>query len=227
MSRHRGHSTEHNVEQGTDEWFELRLGRLTSSHAAKMLATKASSGEAAERRNLRVKMVLERLTGKIEQDAWTSRPMQRGTEMEPLAIAAYEAMTGSMVERIGFLAMDDARAGASPDGIVGEIGPESNGGVVEVKCPLAATHLGYLKSGEIPGNYMAQILHLLWVTGAEFVDWMSYHPDFPETLQTKLIRVPYNEGDVATYGAKALEFLGEVNVEEQLVREMAFGKVTE
>lgn len=213
MSRY----TEHTIEQGTDEWFELRLGRLTSSNAAKMLATKASSGEAAERRNLRVKMVLERLTGKIEQDAWTSRPMQRGSELEPFALATYEAITGSMVERVGFLAMTDVRAGASPDGMV-------RGGIVEVKCPLAATHLGYLKSGEIPGNYMAQCLHLLWVTGLEFVDWMSYHPDFPEQLQTKLIRVPYAAEEIDAYEAKALEFLGEVDVEEELVREMAYGK---
>ncbi len=212
MARH----TEWAVEQGTDEWFALRLGRLTSSVAADMLA-EIKSGEAASRRNLRVKLVLERITGKIEEDGWTSRPMQRGTELEPAALATYEALTGSVVERVGFLAMNDVQAGASPDGIV-------DGGIVEVKCPLAATHLGYLKSGKVPGNYMAQCLHLLWVTGFTFCDWMSHHPDFPEELQTKIIRVPYVAEEIAEYEARALAFIGEVAVEEKLVREMAYGE---
>ncbi len=215
MSRY----TEHNVEQGTDEWFAARLGRLTSSRAAEMLTTKQSSGEAAGRKNLRVKLMLERITGRVSENGYKSAAMQRGTEMEPEALAAYEALTGSMVTTVGFLAMNSALAGASPDGLV-------DGGIVEAKCPQDATHLSYLKSGKIPHNYLAQCWHLLWVTRLEFVDWFSYAPDWPDgpnDLRIKLVRVPYVAEEIDAYGAKALEFLGEVDVEEQLVREMAYG----
>ena len=213
--------TEHHVEQGTDAWFEARLGRLTGSKASEMLSTKQSSGEAAGRKNLRAKLMLERITGRASENSYKSKAMERGTQMEPEALAAYEAMTGQMVTRVGFLAMNSVLSGASPDGLV-------DGGIVEAKCPQDATHLGYLKSGKVPGNYLAQCWHLLWVTGLDFVDWFSYAPDWPDgpnDLRIKLVRVPYVDAEIDAYGEKALEFLGEVDAEEQIVREMAWGKV--
>lgn len=209
--------TVHNVEQRSDEWFALRLGRLTSSHAADMLA-EIKSGEAAARRNLRVKLVLERITGRVDEDGWTSKPMQRGLETEPKALAAYEAITGNFTDSCGFVTRDGVMAGASPDGVVDDFA-----GIVEAKCPLAATHLEYIKTGKIPTKYLSQITHLLWVTDAEWCDWISYHPDFPDHLRAKLIRIKRADVDIKSYEAKALEFLGEVDVEERLVRNLEYG----
>lgn len=216
MSRY----TEHNVEQGTDEWQALRAGRLTSSRAADS-QRQVKSGESKLRRNLRVKLAVERIVGgRVDPSEWSSKSADRGHEMEPVTLAAYEAITGSMVTRVGFLAMNSVLAGASPDGFVDE---GNQRGIVEAKSPLMGTHYEYLKHG-IPGDHKLQCLHLLWVSGLAFCDWVSHHPEFPESLRTKIVRVPYVAEEIDAYEAKALEFLGEVDVEEQLVREMAYGK---
>ena len=217
MSRY----TEHNVEQGSDAWNALRAGRLTSSRAADS-QRQVPSGESKLRRNLRVKMAVERVVGgHVDPSSWSSRAAERGHDMESVTLAAYEAITGSLVTRVGFLAMNSVLAGGSPDGFVDE---GNQRGIVEAKSPLMGAHYEYLKHG-IPGDHKSQCLHLLWITGLPFCDWVSHHPKFPENLRTKIVRVEYDDG-VAAYGAKALEFLAEVDVEEQLVREMDYGKVT-
>lgn len=208
-------------EHRSELWYASRLGRLNSSDAADMLAT-IKTGEAAARRNLRVRLVLERITGTIDDDGWTSKPMQRGLDMEPEALAIYEAMTGNMLRAPGYVQCTEHMAGASPDGVIGAFE-----GIAEVKCPLAATHLEYLKTGKVPANYQAQVIHQLWVTGAQWADWMSYHPDFPEPLRCKLVHIKRDDQALMAYEAKALEFLGEVDVEEHLIRGMSYGGATD
>lgn len=205
----------HDVEQVSDEWFALRLGKLTSTGAADMLA-EIKSGEAASRRNLRCKIMLERITGAIADDGWSSKAMDRGLEMEPAAIQAYEALQGVIVRTVGFVTIDGVAAGASPDGLVGD------DGLIEAKCPLAATHLGFLKTPGKPTNaYLQQCRHLLWVTGRDWCDWVSFHPNFPESLRSRIVRIKRDDVDIPAYEERALEFLAEVDVEEEMVRGMA------
>ncbi|MEK9723283.1 MAG: YqaJ viral recombinase family protein [Rhodospirillaceae bacterium] len=110
--------TTHVVQQRTPEWFALRLGRLTASDAKDMLAV-IKSGEAAARRDLRMRLVCERLTGQPSEDTYTNADMQRGVDLEPEARRAYEAHTGQLVDtRVGFISHDDCAAGCSPDGVV-------------------------------------------------------------------------------------------------------------
>lgn len=200
--------------QRSDEWFAARLGRLTGSVAGDMLAT-IKSGEAAARRNLRVRLVLERITGRSQDRGFISQAMQDGIDREAEALSVYEALSGAMVSPVGFIARRDIAAGVSPDGLVGDLD-----GMVEVKCPTPAIHLEYLKTGVIPKDYRAQIVHGLWVTGLRWCDWMSYQPDFPEPLQTKLVRVARDESEVSAYGTAALAFLAEVDREVEAVRTM-------
>lgn len=203
-------------EQRTDEWRQARVGRLTGSRASDMLATlKSGKGEAAGRRNLRTQLVLERLTGRPQERGFVSPAMQHGTDTEAEARAAYEALTGSLVAETGFLQHDTLLAGCSLDGHVGEFE-----GVIEIKCPQSATHLETLKSGAVPADYMKQIIHALWLTGAEWCDWMSYDPAFPEPLRAKLIRVPRVQADIDAYKMVATLFLREVDEETETVRQM-------
>jgi hypothetical protein len=111
--------TLHYVDQRTPEWFALRLGRLTASDAKDMLAT-IKSGEAAARRDLRMRLVCERLTGQaVEDTTFQNADMQRGIDLEPEARRAYEARTGQLVDtRVGFMSRDDCAAGCSPDGVI-------------------------------------------------------------------------------------------------------------
>lgn len=201
--------------QRSDEWFAARLGRLTGSRAADMLAT-IKSGEAAARRDLRTQLVCERLTGQVQEEPFINVAMQRGIDCEPLAFAAYEAHTGLLVERSGFLAHTTHMAGCSLDGHVSGFG-----GLIELKCPKSTTHLRYLRGGVVPSDYMPQILHNLWITGAEWADFVSWDDRFPPEFQLFIKRVERNDELMDGYEKKALAFLAEVDAEVNALATMA------
>jgi hypothetical protein len=181
-----------------------------------MLATRKDKTEAADRRNLRMQLVLERLTGRPQESGYQSAAMVQGIEREPDACAMYEALTGRFLSTTGFLAHNDLMAGCSLDGHVGDFE-----GIVEVKSPIAATHWEYLRSGQIPGDYQKQIVHQLWITGAAWCDWLSYNPDFSEPLQVKLVRYERDEAQINSYELLARMFLAEVDRELQEAEALA------
>ena len=191
--------------QRSPDWAAARLGRLTSSRASDMLAV-IKSGEAAGRRNLRTQLALERITGRSQEPTYQSAAMLQGIAREAEAAGQYEALTGTLLRSTGFLSHSSTMAGASLDGHVGDFA-----GIVELKCPLAATHLEYLTTGQIPGDYRKQIVHQLYVSGARWCDWVSYCPEFPVGLQVKLVRVERNDQEIASYALAAALFLKEVD----------------
>ena len=148
------------TDQRTPEWQGARIGKLTGSRASDMLAT-IKTGEAAARRDLRLQLVCEILTGQSQEDGYINAAMQRGIDKEADAFAAYEAVTGELAAPVGFLAHDTLASGCSPDGEVG-----GYRGILELKNPKTATHIGYLRSGKVPSLYLPQITHNLWITGA-------------------------------------------------------------
>lgn len=193
--------------QRSPEWFAARLGRLTGSVASDMLAT-IKSGEAAVRRDLRMRLVCERLTGQPQEDVFINAAMQRGTECEPLALGAYEVATGNLVQSTGFLAHVTYQAGCSLDGHVGDFY-----GIVELKCPKTATQVRYWRTGGVPSEHMPQILHNLWLSGAAWCDFVSWDDRLPAHLHTYIARVEAKDLDLAAYEKKALAFLQEVDLE--------------
>lgn len=203
------------VIQGTQEWRQARCGRLSGSDAAAMLAT-IKTGEAAARRDLRTRLVLERLVGLPGEDSFVSADMQRGKDLEPAAIAAYESTSGNLVERVGFLEHTELLAGYSPDGVVGDYDL-----LVEAKCPRAANHLRYIREGKVPSEYLPQLMHGLWVSGAPAVDFFSYCPQFPERLQLFLVRVRREDVDLKSYELAVRLFLDECEKELQDVQKLA------
>jgi hypothetical protein len=174
------------------------------------------SGEAAARRDLRTRLVLERLTGLSQENGYVNADMQRGTDKEPDAFAAYEALTGNLASPCGFFMHDTLRAGCSPDGIIGALD-----GLLELKCPKSATHLGYLRSKTVPRDYLYQIQHALWITGARWADFVSFDDRFPPPLQVFHVRVTRNETDVHGYELLARAFLTDVDREFEEVQAMA------
>jgi hypothetical protein len=194
-------------DQRTDAWRLARAGRLTSSRVADMCAT-IPSGESAGRRNLRTQLVLERLTGTPQEPGFISAAMRAGLAKEPLARVAYEAQTGLVVHRVGFAAHDTLLAGCSPDGEIDDFE-----GLVELKCGLSATHLAWLKTGAIPLAHMLQLTHQLWITGAGWIDYVSFDDKFPPRLQLGITRVERREVDLRLYELNVRAFLGEVDRE--------------
>jgi len=197
-------------EQRSPEWFRARLGRLTGSRAADMLATIKSGQPAASRKDLRLDLVVERLTQNPIDDGagFVNSAMQRGIDKEGDAYAAYQALTGEIAERTGFLSHDTLPIGCSLDGHVGDFA-----GIVEIKCPKSTTHLSYLRSGVIPPAYLPQIVHNLYVSGAQWCDFLSFDDRFPPHQQTVLIRHLRSESEIASYALAAALFLAEVEAE--------------
>lgn len=199
--------TVHAAPQGSAEWLQARAGRLTASRAKDMLAA-IKSGEAAARRDYRIQLVCERLTGTPQDDVFVSDDMRRGTELEPAAFAAYEALTGRWVERVGFLAHTAHMAGGSPDGVIADYE-----GLIEIKAPRPANHVRYLRAGGLPKEHEAQCLHLLWLTGAAWIDFVSYCPALPAHLQLHVVRKTADAWEITDYDAKVRAFLAEVEDE--------------
>ena len=193
--------------QRSPEWFAARVGRLTGSRAADMLAT-IKSGEAAARRDYRTQLVCERLTNMPQDDGFINPTMQRGIDLEPAAFAAYEARTGIIAQKTGFLSHTALMVGCSLDGHIGDFE-----GILEIKCPKSATHLRYLREGIVPSDYLPQMTHNLWMTGAQWADFLSYDDRFPPSLQTFLVRVYAKDLDLGAYEAKAKAFLSEVDAD--------------
>lgn len=156
-----------NCEQGSPEWLQARLGVPSASSYSKLITT---TGKASAQAEAYInQLVAERITGEPSFFQVTD-PMQRGMDLEPEARVRYEMETGNLVEQVGFLMHDTLEAGASPDGLVGESGG------LEIKCPMPATHIEYLRDGRLPSKYIQQVQGCLWISGRDWWDFMSYHP---------------------------------------------------
>lgn len=191
--------------QGSPEWLADRCGVVSASRFAAVMAT-IKTGEAADRRNYRTDLVVERLTGK-PLDSFTTAAMKQGIEREPIARQAYEVQTGNLVEQVGFCRHDSILAGASPDGLI-----DSNGGL-EIKCPERSAHLRYLQQDMEPPEYTWQIQGGMWITGRDWWDFVSFNPDFPEDLQLIVRRIKRNEEAIKKLAGEVERFLSEVDAE--------------
>ena len=191
------------VEQGSDEWKALRLGHVTASKVADIMA-KGRSGEAVTRKKYKMQLVAERLT-EMQQDSYSNAAMEWGVEQEPFARMAYEVQNGVFVDKTGFWLHPVHRwIGVSPDGLVGE------DGLVEIKCPNSTTHLDYVYDNKAPAGYMKQMQCQLWVTGRKWCDFISYDPRVKHSKQLFVKRVHRNEELIAEMEAEVLAFLAEV-----------------
>ena len=170
------------MEQRTEEWFEARMGCVTASRTADVMA-KTKSGHAASRANYMAELICERLTGE-RQGGFSSAAMQWGTETEPQARMAYEIITGATVVETGFVLHPEiAGFGASPDGLIGD------DGLIEIKCPNTATHIDTLLADKVPTKYIIQMHVQMLCTGRAWCDFVSFDPRLPIDLHMFIKRV--------------------------------------
>jgi putative phage-type endonuclease len=139
----------HDMEQRTEEWFKARLGKVTASKMNDVLA-KIKSGEAAMRKNYKMQLATERLTGK-QTDFYMNQAMQDGIDREDTARQIFEIVRDIKVEQVGFIDHPTIKmSGASPDGLL----PDN--GILEIKCPIETTHTTNLLERKF---YLAAIKH--------------------------------------------------------------------
>lgn len=186
------------IEQNSDAWFDLRVGKITSSNFAKIMANGADKfGDPAIKYSERI--ALEMVIGeRNDEDDFKSVYMERGNEYEPIAKGLYEIETFRKVKNGGFFYENDL--GDSPDGIVGERGR------VEIKCVIAGTQFKRLKKGGYDTAYKWQIQGHLWVGDADWCDFVQYAPKMPLSKQLYIHRVHRDEVMISELEAKMKKF---------------------
>lgn len=199
------------LEQGTQEWLKVRLGKVTASGVADVLA-KTKTGVSASRGNYLIKLAIQRVTGEIEE-GFTNDAMQWGKDHENQARVAYEVTSGNFVDQVGFVDHPSIEwFGCSPDGLVG------NNGLVEIKCPNSATHWSYIKADGPPTKYYIQMQAQMACTGREWCDFVSFDPRMPERSKLFIKRVMREDDYIAEMEAEVKKFLDEVAVEVNLMK---------
>jgi putative phage-type endonuclease len=201
-----------NVAQGTPEWLQARCGCVTASRIKDVIA-KTKTGESASRVRYKLELLTETITG-LATEHYVSQAMDFGTENEPLARATYEMARNVEVELVGFVLHPTIkRAGASPDGLVGE------DGMVEFKVPNTTTHLEYLLNGVVPSEYKPQMMWQMACTGREWCDYVSYDPRLPEDFGLFVVRFERDAKLIDEMEQQVGKFLGEVNdLEDRLLK---------
>lgn len=192
------------IEQGTDEWRQQRLGKVTASRISDLTA-KTKTGWSTSRANYMAELLCERLTG-VPAESYRSPAMQWGTDQEPNARAAYEFLHDCTVDPVGFVEHPRIpMTGASPDGLIG------SDGLIEIKCPNTATHIETLSGGAVPGAYIAQIQWQLACTDRQWCDWVSFDPRMPAAMQLFVQRIERDPKAVADIEKAVTDFLAELD----------------
>lgn len=190
--------------QGSPEWLQLRLGKVTASRVSDVIA-KTKTGWGASRANYAAQLIAERLTGTV-QESFTNTAMQWGTATEPEARDAYSFRADADVVQVGFVPHPTIHmSGASPDGYVSDFG------LVEIKCPNTATHIETLTDREVPTKYLTQIQWQLACSGRKWCDFVSFDPRMPESMRLFVERVHRDDARIADLEKAVREFLAELD----------------
>ena len=199
------------VQQGTAEWHQLRLGKVTASRVADILA-RTKTGPSASRQNYLIELALQRTTS-IIQESYSNAAMEWGTQTEPQARVAYEVRTNNFVDQLAFVDHPSIDwFGCSPDGLV------SDRGLVEIKCPNSTTHWEYFKFNRPPQKYVIQMQAQMAVTNRDWCDFISFDPRMPERSQLLIVRVDRDDAFIAEMEEQIKQFLSEVEVEVNLMK---------
>ena len=197
------------IEQRTEEWFQQRLGKVTASRISDVIA-KTKTGVSTSRQNYLVQLVSERLTGK-KGDSFVNQAMLDGIEREGAARAIYMLNRDVSVTEVGFFDHPVIKnSGASPDGAVNAEEDGKYAGLIEIKCPIETTHTNTLMSKSVPSKYIPQMQWQLACTGAKWVDFVSYNPNFPMELQLFVARVDRDDTYIGELESEVIKFLDEV-----------------
>ena len=187
------------MQQRTEEWFAARCGKVTASRMKNIIA----KSDTAAYRNYQAEIISERLSGR-SAESYSSREMQRGTELEPKARAVYLLETGSDVSETGLILHPIiANSGASPDGLV------DSDGLLEIKCPNTATHIDFLLHRQPKREYILQMQWQMACTGRLWCDFVSYDDRLPEPHAYACIRIMRDPDTIERLEQAAADFLAE------------------
>jgi hypothetical protein len=184
--------------QGEDAWFACRAGIPTASEFSTILAKGRGGGESVTRRKYLYTLAAERIAGPSPFDCYSNGAMQRGHDYELEARDMYSLLTDNEVQQVGFMRRGDV--GYSPDGLIG------GDGLLEIKTKSYPLHLDCLLNDEVPSEHIAQVQGGLWVSGRQWLDFVSYSPGLPIFIK----RVPRDESYIARLKVEVEQFNSEL-----------------
>lgn len=187
----------HTMEQGSEEWFDARLGHVTGSNFGTAIAKPGSTRTLYMR-----KLIAERLTG-MPQVTYKNADMEHGTELEPYAKEYHSLLWDCEIKEVGFIEINEY-VGVSPDGLIGD-----DGGI-EIKCPLPSTHIEYILGDREIACYRPQVQGCMWATGRKWWDFVSYCPEVKQR-PIWIYRVMRDEEYIAELQVKIAKFIVEMN----------------
>lgn len=193
------------IEQGTEEWLELRFGWITASRFKDVM----SGGAGKTRKAYMYHIASEILTGERTK-TFSNEYMEWGTETEPQARSMYQLRTGNRVDEVAFIKHDSIKAGCSPDGIIGD------DGMIEIKCPKTTTQIETYLSGKMPTCHKAQVQGQLWVAEREWCDFVSFDPRINGAASYMCVRVERDDEYINTL--KSAVELFEKDLNELLIK---------
>ena len=192
------------MQQRTEEWYQARLGKVTASRIADIVAKTQKGAYTQKRVDYMNELLCERLTGQREEK-YTSSDMQRGTELEEQARQMYELESARDVSEIAFVPHPRIQMnGASPDGLIEEEG------LLEIKCPKTATHLAFLENKQPKFKYICQMQWQMACTGRKWCDFVSYDDRLPENLAYRSVHIPRDDDFIQSLEQEVEKFLAEL-----------------
>lgn len=192
------------LEQRSDAWFAERMGRVTASRIADVMA-KTKSGPSASRTNYATQLLMERLTGRAAP-SFSNAAMDWGTETEPQARAMYCFVEGVEVIETGFHRHPEIEwSGASPDGL------SDIRGLVEIKCPNSTTHIATLMGKKVDRKYIYQMQWQMACTEKRWCDFVSFDPRMTPAKQYFCQRVERDDSLISEIEAEVRSFLAEID----------------
>ena len=158
------------IEQGTEEWFNIRKEKMTASNASAI-------GNNGKGLDTYINNLMAETYSSAIKESYTNEDMERGNELEALARTVYEMETGDEVEEVGFIELDDF-TGCSPDGLIGE-----DGGL-EIKCLKDEKYFKVLLEGieTVLSDYIWQIQMCLYVSDRKWWDLALYNPNYKKSI---------------------------------------------
>lgn len=180
-------------EQNSPEWIQARLGVVTCSEFKSVMA----KGEGKTRRKYMLTVIGEKLAGQ-PFERYANADMERGHRLEDEAREEYRILTGNEVKRIGFMRRGDV--GYSPDGLI------DDDGLQEIKTKLYHLHIECLLADKLPTEHVQQCQGGLWVSGRQWIDFVSYCPGLPLFVK----RVQRDEAFIARIKVEVDDFLVEM-----------------
>lgn len=192
------------VEQGTPEWHALRCGKITASRIVDVMAQGRSGQPSATRARYMGELIAERLTGVVQQ-GYKSAEMERGNEVEDLAVSTYALLYDCDPVKVAFVDHPLlANAGASPDRLIGDEG------LAEFKCPATHTHIATLLGATIERRYILQMQWQMACTGRKWCDFVSFDPRLPAHMQLSVQRQTFDAALVSEISVAVAEFENEI-----------------